>query len=447
MFKSLVDVLSSRFDHQSMFHGLDPRVNFNPWNPTLAEWPLARVICRTTQEVSDAIRIAADFGTPVTAAAGREGAYARNSRSGHIVLDLRHLNGATLDARQEVVAVGGGTTTKAMLDAIPSHIVTPTVTNAGVGVVGAASGGGYGLLCGSFGLACDALVHAEVVLADGSVVTASNQENTELFWALRGGGTGFGVVTQARFATHTCFPLWSGSFSVPLDSAVEALLLVQDLLDKHPHNLGVLPLFIRQADAPVLMLPALWNGPAGGWQRVAAALSALDGAEAEGGGEVAYRATIEDGAIWPWGKNWAFDTRTIERLTSELARRLADAASDMPLPGTILFLHDFHGRAAQIEEDETAFALRRSHFVAMATARWEAGNEDHANLSRSWVRRVADSISPFAMEGGYVNFLHPSETNRVRQFYGAAADRLSTLKAKLDPYDVFRSATARLNQV
>ncbi len=159
---------------------------------------------------------------------------------------------------------------------------------------------------------------------------------------------------------------------------------------------------------------------------------------------VPYRETLDDGAIWPWGKRWATDTRTLDCITPDVARRLVDAASDMPLPGTILFLHDFHGHLTRISEADTAFTLRHSHFVAAAAARWEAGDEEDAAAQRSWVKRTADSLMPLAAPGGYVSFLAPSEADRVCDFYGSAAERLSAIKAQVDPSDLFRSAIGRL---
>lgn len=444
--RGLAESLRAHLGDAPVFGGLDSRVSFDPWNKAHAEWPLARVECRTPEQVAMAVRVAADHGVPVSVCGGRQDVYGRNSRGGHLILDLRRMTDVALGADQQSVSAGGGVTTAHLLNSLPPDRVTPTVTNVNVGVVGAATGGGYGLLAGSYGLACDAVVGAELVLADGRVVRANARENPDLFWALRGGGAGFGVVTAMQFAMHRCAPVFHAQVAVPLSSATDALLMVQALLDDFPDALGLVPVFVKTgADAAALTVLFVWNGSEAGAKVALSRLSGIPGAEVSGGNAVPFRETLDNGAIWPWGKGWAFHSRTLERITPELARILVDLAADMPLPGGILFLHDFHGQAARVPPSETAFGLRRNHFLAAVAAPWALGEEEAAVSQQRWVKDCSAALARFALPGGYVNFLAPHEAGRAREFYGASAKRLADIKAKFDPHDVFQTAPGRLS--
>lgn len=204
----------------------DPGVDFGPWNTLRAERPLARMECRTGEHVSTALRVAADRGVPVSVCGGREDVHGRTSRSGFLAIDLRRMDAARYDAGDGTVEVGGGVTARGLLAALPADRVTPTTVNADVGVVGAVAGGGYGALSGRHGLACDALLGAQVLTPDGRWRDASPAGDPDLFWALRGGGSGFGVVVSARFATHILRHVLHAQIQFALTAARPALAAI-----------------------------------------------------------------------------------------------------------------------------------------------------------------------------------------------------------------------------
>lgn len=442
--KTFTDALRSHADGPTIFAGLDEGVNFEPWNGARAEWPRARIVCRTVDQVSTAVKIASDHGVTVSVAGGRSDVFARNSRSGQLVVDLREMNRAERTS-YDWVSVSGGTTTSQLLASLPAGVVTPTVTNLNVGVIGAAAGGGYGLLSGSFGLACDALLSADVILADGRLVHADQDENTDLFWALRGGGTGFGVVVNARFATYPCASVFSANVAVQLRDAHASLLAIQSLLDEHSVRLGCLPLFVKDADAePVLIISLVWNGPEVEGQSILAQILDTSKGVVISSGMIPYRETVGDGAFFKWGEAWTCETGTIARLDSNVATSLIDLVADMPLPDATVFLHGFHGRATSVPINETAFQLRRDHFVVAAAARWDNGDSVSAIQQQNWARKLIERLDPFGLPGGYVNFLSPLDTRRVRAFYGPACSRLEEIKRQCDPYGIFGAATGQL---
>ena len=409
---------------------------------------MARIECRTSEHVSAALRVATDHGVPVSVCGGREDVYGRNCRSGFLVIDLRCMDAASYDAGTEAVEIGGGVTARGLLAALPAGRVTPTTVNANVGVVGATAGGGYGALSGRHGLVCDALLSAEVVTPDGRRRIASPTGETDLFWALRGGGSGFGVVVSARFATHTLPHVLHAKVQFALSSARPALAAIDPLLEEYGERLSILPLFIRMGDGPATLLVSyVWHGPEAEGRNALQRLSGLPDAQVISADLILYRDTLDPGEIWPWGKVWRGSTRTLRRLTEDVADLLLKGAATMPLPGSILFLHDCHGYAARVAPDETAFANRGDHYVAIAAGRAESNDQAGDAAVRHWVAQVSEQLAPLAEPGGYINFLDPNEADRVRLSYGAAVERLQAIKRRVDPYDLLRAATGRLNGV
>ena len=187
----------------------------------------------------------------------------------------------------------------------------------------------------------------------------------------------------------------------------------------------------------------VWSGePARGeqWLR---RLASCEGAQIVRQGLVPYRETLDPPDLWPWGKRWDSETQNLERLDASTVEALVEAAERMPLPGTMLFLHDFHGAPARVAPGATAFPLRENHFVAGIISSWGPGQEREADVRRAWIRETAARLAPMAHPGGYVNFLPPDQGERVRLFYGAAAERLRRIKKRLDPEDVFQASTGR----
>lgn len=209
--------------------------------------------------------------------------------------------------------------------------------------------------------------------------------------------------------------------------------------------MSLLPTFIRMGGGPaVLLVACVWHGSEAEGRDTLRRLSGLPGAQLMSATLSPYRDTLGTGEAWPWGKVWRGSTRTLRRLTGEVADRLVDGAATMPRPGSVLFLHDLHGYGARVAPEETAFATRGDHYVA-AVAGWsEPGDHAGDAAVRDWAARVSERLAPFAEPGGYVNFLGPDESERVRLSYGATAGRLTAIKRRVDPHDLLRAATGRL---
>jgi FAD/FMN-containing dehydrogenase len=299
-------------------------------------------------------------------------------------------------------------------------------------------GGGYGLLCGRSGLGADNLVGAEVVLADGALVTADDERNPDLLWALRGGGGNFGVITSARVQLHHVPAAVAGQVLYPWSQATAVLGLLGDLLLEAPDELTVLSglLTTPTGDRAVFLTP-MWAGDPDAQHPLLHAVTRL------GTPVVAQLAPASLAAMaadferqYPAGARLSARTRTVPGLTREVVDALYRAAEEFTSRRSAIALHHFHGAAARVPVQDTAVALRAPHLMAELVAQWELGDPD-ADRHRSWVQGLSEDLASLALPGGYVNLLTPQDADQVSQAYGPNTSRLLAIKARVDPDHVF----------
>ncbi len=410
--------------------------------------PLAVAACRTAEEVSRSLGVAEEYGMPVSVLAGGHDMAGRAICEGGLVIDLRPMCSVHVNTAAGEVTIGGGALMSDLLRELPPEWVTVTGTIRSVGMTGFALGCGYGRLNSRCGLAIDCLKRAEVVLANGRVVTASLSENAELFWALRGGGSGFGVVTSVTMAIFLVPSVLTAAIFFPLGSAKQALLRMQESLDQGRDELSIFAAFMTPPGGEVgLLLAPMWSGDAAAGERALGELTGLEGAMVMAQGWSAYRDTFDEETekAWPKGRHYQMETQTISRMDERTATMLVEGAKRMSSPKSGMVLHDFHGAAARVAADTTAFPLRRNHFVVEAVAAWDPSAEDDGARHRRWASELSRELSTAALPGGYVNLLNPEESDRVRLFYGGTAERLLAVKRRVDPTDVFRSSTGHFD--
>ena len=161
----------------------------------------------------------------------------------------------------------------------------------------------------------------------------------------------------------------------------------------------------------------------------------------------AYRDTFDEETekAWPKGRHYQMETQTIARLDERTAEMLVEGARQMSSPKSGIVIHDFHGAPTRVAAEAMAFPLRRSHFVVEVVAAWDPSVEDDGTQHRTWASELSRELSAVALPGGYVNLLNPEESDRVRLFYGSAANRLLAVKRRVDPAEVFRSSTGRFS--
>lgn len=416
------------------------------WNGDASAQTRAVVACFSTTDVQRAIRVAADHALPIAVLAGGHDWAGRAGAPDGITLDLRGMNSVTLNSHEKTATIGGGALINDVLEILPDDRAVVAGTISTVGMAGLTLGGGYGKLNSRFGLALDDLVEAEVVLADGTVAVTSKQDDPELFWALRGGGGNFGVVTSMTMAVHHLPKVLAGLIFVPLAMAREGLLGMQSILDDKGDDLSI---FSALMTAPSgdrgLILGPLWSGEEPAGDHVLRSISNLPAAQVIAQGWSPFKKTYskEFEAGWPKGRGYAMDAVNLPRLDEAGAEALVDCAHRLPTDADCIMLHDFHGACARVTPDATAFPLRRDHFNVQLLASWNRGDDPQAG--RAWVEATRSALVPLSTGGGYPNILgpDPEARARARAFYGLAMDRLRAAKRRYDPADLFRSNTGR----
>jgi FAD/FMN-containing dehydrogenase len=412
------------------------------WNAAVPLRPAAVWRCGNVGQVRDAVRRARADGIALSVLGGGHDWAGRAVRDGARVIDLHGMREVKVDG--DVAAVGGGATANDLIAAAaPSGRSAATGTVGAVGMAGLTLGGGYGPLNGVAGLAADNLLGAEVVLADGTVVAATETSETELLWALRGGGGNFGVVTAMRVRLHPIPVVRTGRVIFPLGQAGDVLAGFGELIAEAPDELTVQAGFLSTPDGtPVLFFLPTWSGaPDDGapWVR---RLESLGTPVMSAVGPAPYGESLRraDDMFARDGRRYAFRTRNLAELTPQAVDVLVAAAAARGSALSAINLHHFHGAATRVPLPATAFGVRQPHFMAEIIASWRpvAGQDaDSAAAHRRWADTAAEQLSPYALPGGYPSLLTIDEPDRVAHAYGGNAARLIAAKRAYDPGNAF----------
>jgi len=412
------------------------------WNAAVPLRPAAVWRCTTVGQAREAVRQARADNAALSVLGGGHDWAGRAIRDGAQVIDLRGMREVTVD--EDVATVGGGATALDLITAAAAvRKSAATGTIGAVGMGGLTLGGGYGPLNGVAGLAADNLLAAEVVLADGTVVTATEASEPDLLWALRGGGGNFGVVTSMKVRLHPIPVVWTGRVIFPLDQAHEVLAGFGELIAEAPDELTVQAGFLSAPDgAPVIFFLPTWSGaPDDGapWVR---RLEGLGRPVVSAVGPAEYGEALRRGdqMFARDGRHYAIRTRNLTALTPPTVNALVAATATRTSPLSAINLHHFHGAAARVALPATAFGVRQPHFMAEIIASWRPAvgpDADSGARHREWALATARRLDPHALSGGYPNLLTTDEPERVEDAYGPNGPRLIVAKKAYDPDGVF----------
>ncbi|WP_208611816.1 FAD-binding oxidoreductase [Mycobacterium paraffinicum] len=407
------------------------------WNAAVRHRPALLVRPRSARDVQAAIRVARDRGVRLSVLGGGHDWAGRAVCDGGLVIDMSGMQSVTVDPMTRIATVGGGVIATGLIDAVaPYGLVAATGNCGGVGMAGLTLGGGYGPLNGRFGLAVDNLLGAEVVLADGRIVTASAAQEPELFWALRGGGGNFGAVTSMRVRLHPLDRLIGGMIMFPLSQAATVWRGLQGVLATAPDVMTVQSGLMSGPDGnPAVYLQPAWSGDLRSGLAAVDLLATLGTPLTTQVAPVAYHDVLrlfDVGCVR--GLCWAVRTRTVAGYTPEVIDALVEAARALTSPRSLISIHHCHGASTRVAPEETAFANRRPHFVIEIVACWETGDGAH---HRAWADAVSDALAPHAISGGYANLLGPGDKAQIEKAHGDNAARLIAAKKRYDPDAVF----------
>ena len=403
-----------------------------PWNARVRARPSVVACCRTTADVQATVRAARSAGVPLSVLGGGHDWTGSAIRDGGLLVDLSDMRRVTVDGTEARVA--GGATVSDVLDAARPHGYAAAVGTVGsVGFTGLTLGGGYGTLIGVVGLGVDNVLSAEVVLADGRVVTADPDHETDLFWALRGGGGNFGVVTELRTRLYPLATVTSGTIAFGFDQARSVLRGWRDLMASADDALDVMFGAMSTPAGTVVYTGPTWAGDPGQAAGQIARVRALGEPVLDDVEERSLSDTVHafDDAF-PRGGNYHLGARLLPGLTDDAIDDFLRAAEAMPAT-CVLNVHHAHGAATQVPVADTAYAYRDEHLVVEIIGAWAHGD---GAAESAWVRDSERLLDRHALAGGWAALMAPGD-RRAGDAYGINTSRLLAVKAHYDPERVF----------
>jgi FAD/FMN-containing dehydrogenase len=416
------------------------------WNAAIDRQPAGVAHASDADDVAAAIRAARGAGVPFTIRAGGHSVSGRSVRDGALCIDLRALNGVEVDPGRRLVRVGGGALLSELDAATQEHgLAVPGGQISHTGVGGLTLGGGMGWLMRHHGLTIDSLVAAEVVLADGRIVRASEDEHPDLFWALRGGGGDFGAVTRFEFRAHSVGPtVLAGMLVYPWERAGEAFRAARGLMETAPEALGLFAVLLTAPPhepfppevqgRPCAVLSVAWSGDLAEGERVLAPLRTERPPLLDLVAPMPYVAlqSMLD-ATAPHGEHYYDRLHYLDRVGDELIDTLIAGFEAVPAPQAHVITGWMGGAIDRVGAGATAFGHRGA-----GAETWFIGasGQEPVGPVRDWVRRLYDATARYATGGTYVNALASDEP--VGEAYaGDVLQRLVEVKRRYDPDGAF----------
>lgn len=418
------------------------------YNGMIDKRPALIARCNDVADVIAAVNAARDGGLMLAVRGGAHNGAGLGTCDGGLVIDLSPMKGVFVDAKRRTLRVGGGCTWGDVDHAAsPYGLATPSGFISTTGVGGLTLGGGIGYLSRAFGLTIDNLLSAEVVLADGRLVNASDDENADLFWALRGGGGNFGVVTSFEFKAHPVGTVYGGPMLWPMDKARELMKWWREFILTAPQDINGWFGFVTVPPAPPFpdavhlqkMCAVVWcyTGP-------------LDEAEArfqpirdamppavDFAGPIPWPVlqSLFDG-LYPPGLQWYWKADFVSDLSDKAIDLHIKYAQQLPTMHSTMHLYPINGAAHRAGRNDTAFSYRDANFASVIVG----VDPDAANNDRMtrWAKDYWLALHPYAAGGGYINMMMDEGNDNVKAAYRDNYARLAEIKRKYDPENLFR---------
>jgi FAD/FMN-containing dehydrogenase len=419
------------------------------WNAMIDKRPAIIARCTGTADVITAVNFARDNNLLTAVRGGGHNIAGSALCEGGFLIDLSLMRSVHVNPRAKTAWVGPGATLGDVDHETQAFgLATSTGINSTTGIAGLTLGGGFGWLTRKYGMTIDNLVSAEVVTADGQVVVASEDENADLFWGIRGGGGNFGVVTQFQFQLHEVGPeVMSGLICFPFAEAKSVLEQYRDFVAGAPDELS---LWVVTRKAPPLPFIAEdWHG------KEMIALAALYTGDLDEGaaalepvksfatpiGEALFPhpfkgfQTAFDPLLTPGARNY-WKSHDFTEISDGAIDTVIEYAGDLPSDQCEIFVANLGGAMGRVPADAMAYPHRGTEFVMNVHGRWDDAADDDKCIA--WAREFFQAAAPYASGSVYVNFMTDDEQDRVKAAYGPNYGRLVELKNKYDPTNFFR---------
>ncbi|MBP1774342.1 MAG: FAD/FMN-dependent dehydrogenase [candidate division NC10 bacterium] len=418
------------------------------WNAMIDRRPAVIVQCKTADDVPHAIQCARENGLEISIRGAGHNIAGNAVCEGGVMIDLSTMTNVRIDPGQRRAYVEPGATLADFDKAAQAHgLATPVGINSTTGISGLTLGGGFGWLTRKYGMTVDNLVSVELVMAHGKKVRASAGENNDLFWAVRGGGGNFGVVTQFEFALHPVGPqVLAGLIIFPFEQAKQVLRQYREFVASAPEELSVwvvlrqappLPFLPKEVHgAPIVVLAIFYGGDIKEGEKLIAPLRRFGRAHGEHIGAQPYVQWQQafDPLLTPGARNY-WKSHNFRELRDEALDTMIAFAGKLPSPQCEIFVAHIAGAANRVPADAMAYGHRDARFVMNVHGRWDAATQDEAGIA--WARAFFDAAAPYASGSTYVNFMTEDESGRTTAAYGANYARLADLKKRYDPENVF----------
>ena len=418
------------------------------YNAMIDRRPAVVVRAHEADDVAAAVEFARENQLPFAARGGGHSVPGFGTIDDGVVADLSAMRAVSVDPEARIARAQGGANWGDFNEA--THDFSLATTGGVVsttGVAGLTLGGGIGYLTRGHGLACDNLVGAEIVTADGRTVRASADENADLLWALKGGSGNFGVATSLEFQLHPLSEIYGGPMVFELDHARDLLQWYRDFIVDAPEQFGGFPAF--QIAPPLPFIPeerhgetfvffvACWAGPLDEGEAIIERIKAVAPVVAEHVGPMPYPALNSAfDALLPAGLQHYWKANFVRELSDEAIDAHLEHGPQVPAVNSTVHIYPINGAAQRVGPDEAAFGHRDATFAPVIAGMWPDPADNEANIA--WVKDYYAATAPHSEEGGSVNFAASDDQDRVRANYGANYDRLVEVKRSYDPDNLFR---------
>ena len=410
------------------------------FNRVIDRRPVLIARCAGAADVISCVNFAREHSLPVSVRGGGHSIAGKAICDDGLMIDLSAMKGIRIDpARRTVRAEPGLTIAEFDSETQAFGLATTMGVISTTGIAGLTLGGGMGWLIGKHGLACDNVIALDIVTADGRLLKASEEENADLFWGMRGGGGNFGVVTSFQYRLHELGQVFGGGVLYPVDQTREVLQFYRDFAASGPDELSTqMGRICTLEGVPVVAVAACYSGSLEDAEKVLAPLRQFGSPVADLFGPMSYRQMQSMFDPWfPPGRQAYWKANFLSDLPDEAIDTFHRFAMTAPSPYTTgPWLETVHGAVSRKDPASTAFAHRRYPFNFLVLSSWSEPSEAARNIA--WTRECWDAMRPFMAPGAYVNYLEEEADPHARAAYGSNYDRLVQVKRKYDPDNLFR---------
>jgi FAD/FMN-containing dehydrogenase len=408
------------------------------FNAMIDRRPAAILACSGPEDVVQGVTVAREHDLPISIKGGGHSVAGNAVGEDGLMLDMSSMKAISVDPERRLAVADAGLTLGEFDAATGDHGLATTLGVVSVtGIAGLTLGGGIGWLNGKHGLACDNVLSMDVVTADGQLRTVDASRQPDLFWALRGGGGNFGVVTSFTYRLHPVSTVLAGGISYPPERAAEALRVYHEVASTAPDSLATAASVTRGPDGrPCVSVVVCWSGAPDEGESVLRPLREFGPPAADDVGSIRYRdLQSAPDAGFPSGRLHYWKSSFVRDLDGEAIETLLRFVATTPSPYTGVGLQQVTGAASRVASEATAFAHRARQYDFLILSQWDDPADSAENIG--WTRQLFDAMSPH-FRGVYVNNLGEEGGDRVRDAYGCNYDRLRAIKAQYDPDNVFR---------